>query len=364
MQKIRVEEAVGKALCHDLTRIVRDAENPAQSFKGAQFKKGYVIKDEDIPMLLSMGKEHVFVWARQEGFLHEEAAAERLDAISRGVNISHTGPREGKIEHYAEVDGLFRVDVDCLEKINSIDGVVIVTRRNNSAVKKGELLAGMKVIPLTIDEKIIEEAESIAADVADVSVDTGALPKLLNVIPYSLASAAIITTGSEVSKGIIKDTFTPVVKEKLSCFGVRDFTHKICDDSLANVRDAIEAARLEKPDIILCTGGMSVDPDDNTPGAIKAVVASSGGCLVSYGAPVFPGAMFLLAYLGDGTPVLGLPGCVMFANATIFDILLPRLAARVKITKAEITRLWHGSLCLKDKGCPPPCHFPHCGFGA
>ncbi|MDR2842992.1 MAG: molybdopterin-binding protein [Spirochaetaceae bacterium] len=344
MEKVRVEDAVGKVLCHDLTRIV------VGEGKSAAFKKGHIVSCDDVPMLLSMGKEHIFVFENKAGFIHEDEAAKRLSAICCGKNIIAGETSEGKIEHFCEIDGLFCVDSEALFKINSIGEIVISTQKNYSPVKKNTLLAGAKVIPLLIDEKQLLEAEQTVSK------------PILNVLPYKLKSAAIITTGSEVAKGLITDTFTPVIKEKLSCVGIKNITQQITDDDIKNVRFAIENAVASKPDIILCTGGMSVDPDDNTPGAIKEVVNKNGGNLISYGAPVFPGAMFLLAYFADGTPILGLPGCVMYAKTTLFDVLLPRIAAGIKITKPDIVKLGHGGLCLSGKGCAPPCHFPNCAF--
>ncbi|MDR2864721.1 MAG: molybdopterin-binding protein [Spirochaetaceae bacterium] len=356
MQKIAVQEAIGKILCHDLSRIVKD------QMKGPQFKKGHIIREEDIPMLLSMGKEQIYVWEDKEGFLHEDEAAKRLAAICRGKNIRESGPSEGKIELYAEIDGLFCVNPACIDSINALGEIALVTRRTYSALKKGELIAGLKAIPLLIAEEKIKEAESIAKNSRGAEGSLAFEP-LLNILPYFLKSAAIITTGSEVAKGLIKDTLSPVVQEKLTTFGIDVISRQVSDDKRGTILAAIEKALDEKPDLILCTGGMSVDPDDNTPGAIKEALHARGGSLVSYGAPVFPGAMFLLAYFSDGTPILGLPACVMYAKTTIFDILLPRLAAGVKITRDDITKMGHGGLCLSGKGCPPPCHFPNCFFG-
>ena len=338
MQKIRVQDAVGQILCHDMTRIVKG------EYKDAQFRKGHVIRPEDIPVLLSMGKEHIFVWEMKEGMLHENDAAERLYGISNNSNMNRSEVKEGKIELTAACDGLFRVDVTRLNAINSLDDIMIATIHNNTAVKKGDKLAGMRVIPLVIDEKNLLEAEKIAEGTP-----------ILELIPFSLHKVGVITTGSEVYRGTIKDTFTPVIEEKLAAFGMTMTQHITVDDGLENILEAIRQLQKEDIDMIVCTGGMSVDPDDNTPGAIKA----SGARIITYGAPVLPGAMFLLGYFDDGRPIMGLPGCVMYAAATIFDIVLPRAAAGVPITKADIVSLGNGGLCL---GCKP-CHYPICPFG-
>ena len=220
---------------------------------------------------------------------------------------------------------------------------MIATRKGNTAVKKGDKLAGMRVIPLIIQEEKLATAESAA----------GTAP-LLELLPYVKKTAAIVATGSEVKKGLIQDTFTPVVKEKLAAYGIETISTAYSGDGVENVANAIGEARKTGADLILCTGGMSVDPDDRTPLAIR----NTGAEIITYGAPVLPGAMFLVSYL-DGVPVCGLPGCVMYAKRTIFDLLLPRLLADDPITAEDIARLGEGGLCL---GCAE-CHWPNCGFG-
>lgn len=338
MKEIRVEDAVGQVLCHDMTRII-----PGE-YKDAQFRKGHIIRSEDIPLLLSMGKEHIYVWEMEEGMLHENDAAERLLGITINDHMLRSEAKEGKIELTADCDGLFKVSVDKLDAINSIDDIIIATRHSNTAVKKGEKLAGMRVIPLVVEERRLVEAEKIKDG-----------QPILELIPYTLRSAGIITTGSEVNSGRIKDAFTPVIEAKLKSFGIEMTRHITVDDGLENIVEAISRMHEDHVDMILCTGGMSVDPDDNTPGAIKA----SGAKIISYGAPVLPGAMFLLGYFPDGTPVMGLPGCVMYAGATVFDLLIPRIAAGVPVTRSDISRMGNGGLCLKCK----PCLYPVCPFG-
>ena len=337
MKLIKTEDAVGQVLCHDMTQII-----PGK-YKGARFRKGHIVTKEDIPVLLSMGKENLYVFELDENMLHENDAAEILCKLCKGQNISRSDVREGKIELTAEIDGLFTLDRDKLNAINSIEELMIATRRGDTAVRKGDKLAGTRVIPLVIEKAKLQQAEDIAES-----------DPILNVLPFTLKTAAVITTGSEVYHGRIKDEFTPVLIEKLKAYGIVVTEHITVDDGIENITEAIESVK-GKADMILCTGGMSVDPDDNTPGAIK----QSGADIVTYGAPVLPGAMFLLGYYEDGTPVMGLPGCVMYAKATIFDLVLPRIAAGVKLGKADFVAYGEGGLCL---GCEH-CTYPHCPFG-
>ena len=338
MKLIRTEDAVGHVLCHDMTQIIKD------QYKDARFRKGHVVTEEDIPVLLSMGKEHLYVWEMTPGMIHENDAAERMAALCGKVNMNWSEVKEGKIELTAACDGLFRVNSEKLIAVNSVEDVMIATRKGNTAVRKGDKLAGTRVIPLIIPEEKLQAAEAAAGDTP-----------LLELLPYTKKTAAIIATGGEVKKGLIQDTFTPVVKDKLAAYGIETLAVTYSGDGVENVADAIAEARKTGADIILCTGGMSVDPDDNTPGGIKA----SGARIVTYGAPVLPGAMFLLGYYDDGTVVCGLPGCVMYAGATIFDLALPRIAAGVEMTHADFAAMGEGGLCL---GCKP-CHWPNCPFG-
>lgn len=338
MKLIRTEEAVGHVLCHDMTQII-----PGQ-YKDARFRKGHVVREEDIPVLLSMGKENLYVWEMTPGTVHEDDAAERLCALCRNRHMDRSAAREGKIELTAAMDGLFRVDSGRLNAVNLVEDVMIATRHGNTAVHKGDKLAGMRVIPLVIEEEKLRRAEAAAGD-----------SPMLELLPWKLKTAGIVITGSEVAKGLIQDSFAPVVERKLADFGIGAVERRTPGDDMEAVAGAIQEIRSAGVDIVLCTGGMSVDPDDNTPGAVKR----AGARIVTYGAPVLPGAMFLLGYFEDGTPVCGLPGCVMYAKSTIFDLVLPRLAAGVPVSREEFAAMGEGGLCL---GCEV-CAYPNCGFG-
>ena len=338
MKLIRTEEAVGHVLCHDMTQII-----PGE-YKDARFRKGHIVTQEDIPVLLSMGKENLYVWEKTPGMLHEDEAALRLRDLCMNDHMHCTPVKEGKVELIADTDGLFRVDTERLYAVNDNEELMIATRHTNTAVHPGDKLAGMRVIPLVIEEEKLVRAEQAA----------GKEP-LTQILPWKLKTAAVITTGSEVEKGLIEDRFTPVVKAKLAAYGIETVSYELTGDDQERIRKAIVKAHESGTDLILCTGGMSVDPDDRTPGAI----ARSGVKIVTYGAPTLPGAMFCLGYYEDETPVLGLPGCVMYAKATIFDLVLPRIAAGVLLTRNDFVKFGHGGLCL---GCAD-CHYPNCSYG-
>lgn len=348
MKLIRTVEAAGHILCHDMTQII-----PGK-FKGPVFKKGHIVTEEDIPVLLSIGKENLYVWEKTDGMLHEDEAALILRDLAIGPHMTADVPSEGKIELKAECDGLFKVNSEALLTINSIPQMMIATRFGDTPVKKGDKLAGTRIIPLVIEkEKMDDVVRRTKAVTGEESV--------LSLKPYVHRKVGIVTTGSEVYRGRIEDSFTPVLIRKLEEYDTELVGHETTDDDDAMTTAAIRRLLDAGADLILCTGGMSVDPDDRTPLAIR----NTGTSIVTYGAPVLPGAMFLLSYLEpeqQTSPVrviCGLPGCVMYAKRTIFDLLLPRIMADDPISAQEIHALGEGGLCL---GCDT-CTWPACGFG-
>ena len=339
MKEMKTVDAVGQVLCHDITQIIKDVS------KGPVFRKGHIIQEEDIPVLLSVGKDHIYVWENDETMMHEDEAAEVLCEISRGENVGRGEAKEGKIELFAECDGVLKIDEVRLDMVNSFGQMMIATRHGNFPVHKGDKLAGTRIIPLVIEKEKMEAVKAKAAG-----------EPILCVRPILPKKVGIVTTGNEVFHGRIKDTFTPVVVEKVRAFGAEVIGHKYSDDENEHIENAIRELLEAGADMILCTGGMSVDPDDKTPLAIRNVC----GSVVTYGAPVLPGAMFLLAYYGDQQiPVMGLPGCVMYARRTIFDLVLPRVMTGEILSKEDFDRLGQGGLCLDCEICT----FPNCGFG-
>lgn len=321
MKIIEVQDAVGSVLCHDITRIV-----PGE-FKGVAFKKGHIVKEEDIPVLLSLGKEHLYVWEENEGLLHENEAAERLRDLTAGENLYFGDIKEGKIEFFASCNGLLKIDIENLLKLNSLGEIILSTIFNNTVVKKGTKVAATKIVPLTIEKEKIEKAEEIIKN------------KIVKVIPIYSKKVAIITTGSEVYKGRIKDAFGPALNEKLMEYGCEVLGQSIIPDDLNEIEAAINLWIDKGAEMVLCTGGMSVDADDLTPKAIK----DTGSKLITYGTPVLPGAMLLLAYK-ENIPILGLPGAVIYSKKTVFDLLLPRLLANEKLDYMDIAAYGHGGL--------------------
>lgn len=339
MRLMKTEDAVGQVICHDITQIIKDVT------KDAVFRKGHIIKEEDIPVLLSVGKDHIYVWENDETMMHENDAAEVLCAICKGENMSRGKVKEGKIELAAECVGVLRIDREKLMAVNSFGQMMIATRHGDFPVKKGDKLAGTRIIPLVIEKEKMERVKAVSGD-----------KPIMRVEPYIYRKAGIVSTGNEVFYGRIKDEFTPVVKDKLEEYGAEVAGIRMSDDNNENIEKCIKAFIDEGCDMVVCTGGMSVDPDDRTPLAIRNVCGSA----VTYGAPVLPGAMFMLAYYGENNiPVMGLPGCVMYARRTIFDIVLPRIMTGEILEKKDFDRLGEGGLCLNCKVCT----FPNCGFG-
>ena len=338
MQAIRVEDAVGTVLCHDLTRIV-----PGED-KGPAFRKGQVITEKDIPELLNMGKSHIYIWEVKKGQVHEDEAAIRVSRALTGEGLSFTEPKEGKVSLIADYDGMCTINEDLLVQVNMIEDMVVATRSNRRPVKKGDIVAGIRVVPLVIDEYKLQSVEHLSRN----------HEMTISVKPFQSLKVGIITTGSEVYQGRIEDKFGPVVKKKIESYGCKVFKQTIVPDDVEQISEAILSLKEEGAELILTTGGMSVDPDDLTPRSVR----EAGAEIVTYGAPVLPGAMLMVAYLGDVT-ILGLPRCVMYHSTTIFDLMIPSVLTGERISKAMVAKLGLGGLCLNCK----VCSYPVCTFG-
>lgn len=338
VETLAVEEAVGRILCHDITRIVKDR------FKGAAFKRGHVIQAGDVEELLRLGKEKIYVLELEEDEIHEDEAGVRLGKAAAGSGVSWRGPKESRVNLYADIPGLLKINVDALEAINELPDVVMATLPNNTVVNCGDMLAGTKVIPLVVKESVIAAAEKIAAETAEI----------VKVVPFVKKKTGIIVTGNEVFKGRITDAFGPVLCEKVKAYGSEVLESTYTPDDAGVISETITSMIERGAEVILVSGGMSVDPDDVTPLAIRR----SGAEIMKYGAPALPGAMFLLAYR-DGIPVLGVPACGMYFKTTVLDLLLPRIFAGERITGRDIVKLAHGGLC---RACGQ-CNYPNCTFG-
>jgi len=338
MKKVRVEDAIGMKICHDITKVI-----PGK-FKGPAFKRDHIIRPEDIEELLSIGKEHIFVWEDNAGEIHEDEAAVRIGRAVIGRNIVFDQPQEGKIILRATVRGLFKVNSALLKQVNSIENVTVTTRPGNFTVEKDDKLSGARIIPLVIEEKTIQDLEDLCRTSGPV----------LEVKSYKNLKAGIIITGNEVFKGRIEDKFWPVVSAKLGYFGAEVLGHTYCPDELPEMEEAIAAYLAGGADMIILAGGMSVDPDDVTPEAIR----KSGAEVVTYGVPIQPGNMFMLAYLG-GTVLMGVPGAAIFSKTTILDVVLPRIFSGETLGKDDFLEMGEGGFCL---GCKE-CRYPICYFG-
>lgn len=336
MKKIAVEQAVGMTLCHDITKMVN-------GFKGAAFKRGHVIREEDVEELLNIGKKTVFIWEENAGELHEEDCARRLAAMAPVEGAHYTAPSEGKVLLMADMRGMLRLNTELLQKINSIGDITISTLPDHYPVEVGARLASMRIVPLVTKEAQIIEAEKLCEN-----------EMLLDLRPYQHKKIGVIITGSEVYSGRIKDKFEPVVRRKMEHYPSEILGVTICDDDLDMIVNAAKTYLDQGADFLIFTGGMSVDPDDLTPTAIRKL----GADIVSHGVPSQPGNMTLVAYLND-VAVLGVPGAAISLPTTIFDVLLPQIFAGDKLTKADLVNLGDGGLCQMCKAC----HFPNCTFG-
>jgi len=336
---VPVDDAVGMVLPHDITEI-----RPGE-FKGPAFRKGHIIRPEDVGRLKRLGKEHVYILELGPAEIHEEEAARRLCQALCGPGVCGSGEAvEGKITITAVQDGLLKIDTDGLYRFNLLGEVMCATLKDNTPVRAGEIVAGTRLIPLVGERSLLEKAVAVA--------DAGA--KIIRVVPYRKARVGVVVVGSEVVSGRISDAFVPVIRDKIQDIGSEVVSVAFSPDDPDVIAEEIRCCVRDGSDLVVATGGMSVDPDDVT----RVGIMRAGACDIVYGTPVLPGAMFLVAYL-DGVPVLGLPACGMFHKRTVFDVVLPRILAGERISRQQIAALGHGGLC---RGCRA-CHFPACGFG-
>ena len=336
MKKVKVQDAVGMELCHDITEMNVD-------FKGAAFKRGHVIQEQDIAHLLRIGKEHVYVWEDHAGEIHEDDCAIRLSAMAPVMGAHYTEPSEGKVLLLADQRGIFRVNRSLLRKINSIGDITISTLPDHYPVEIGDRLASMRIIPLVTEEMQIVQAEQLCRQ-----------EKLLELYPYHHKKIGVVITGNEIFHGRIQDKFAPVICRKMAQYPSEIVGITICEDNLEAILKAAQKHLKCGANFLVFTGGMSVDPDDLTPTAIRML----GADIISYGVPSQPGNMTLVAYLGD-IPILGIPGAAIKLPTTVFDVLLPQIFAEVPICREELLNLADGGLCQMCLSC----HWPNCTFG-
>jgi molybdenum cofactor synthesis domain-containing protein len=328
LREVKVDEAIGMVLAHDLTQIIPG------SFKGRLFRKGHRVAAEDIPKLKDIGKEHLYVIELASGDLHEDDAALRMAAALLGDNLTMGEPHEGKVTLKSAITGLASVAKPVVDEINALGDIALATVTTDAVVREGEGLAATRAIPLIVPESKVAEAERIAAAYRERE---GRAP--LAVRPLRKMRAGLLTTGTEVFTGRIADKFGPAVSRKLAELGSEVAEQRFAPDDRQTIVKEILYFLQQGYDMILVSGGMSVDPDDRTPGAI----ADAGCEIVSYGTPMLPGSMLLFGYL-RGVPIFGLPGCVMHDPYTSFDVLLPRVLAGDTIRREEIAAMGYGGL--------------------
>jgi molybdenum cofactor synthesis domain-containing protein len=338
MRKIKIEDAVGQVLGHDVTQII-----PGQ-YKGPRFKRGHRIRKEDIPEFLRIGKEHIFVMDLKPGILHEEEAALRLGHCFAGKNLDLSGPSEGKVTFHSKLDGVLKINLPLLHRVNLSKNVILSTIHRHTPCTPGMAVGATRIISLTTTERHIDQVERWCKKEGPI----------LDILPYRKLKIGVVITGNELFKGRIKDRFDDKLGKKIAHFGSRIVKKEIVPDDVHQISQALLKHQNGSADLILVTGGLSIDPDDVTRKGIK----KAGAKILFYGTPILPGAMFLYGKLAD-KPVLGLPACVFYHRATLFDIIFPRILAGEVLGRREINLLGHGGFCQNCNRC----HFPICPFG-
>ncbi len=336
LKTIPVDEAAGTVLMHDITRIIPGKE------KGPAFKKGHIVKPENIETLKDMGKENLYAFEVSPDKYHENDAAEKFKSLA-GKNISIEGPSEGKIVFKAKDDGLIKIDKETVNRINKIGDIALTTLHTDVPVKKGGDVAGMRAIPLVVDRKKVDRA-----------LETASGKNTVEIKPYKNKKIGLLVTGEEVASGRIEDGFKPVIEKKVKEYGSRIVRYKLTGDRPENIKNQILKSVERGCNFIILTGGMSVDPDDKT----KKAIIDAGVRIVRYGVPVLPGNMFMVGYL-DKIPVFGVPACALFHNITVLDIYLPYAFSDTKITGDRLTKRGYGGYCRHCEVCV----YPRCALG-
>lgn len=337
MRKMKASDAIGMVLGHDVTQII-----PGK-FKGPVLKKGHILQAKDVPLLLDSGNEYIYVLELAPGELHEDDAAVRLARVMGGPGVTFHPPSEGKVALKAAWTGLLRIDVDLLARINETDNIIVSTLHDATPCTVGTMVAATRIIPLTIEEHRIMRVEAWCAQ-----------GPVVDVLPYQRTRIAALVTGDEIFKGRINDSFDNAVGVKIEAYGATVVEKRRAPDDPDEIARNLREMRALGVDVILTTGGLSIDPGDVT----RLGIQRAGAEIVSYGSPVLPGAMFCYAVL-DGVPLLGLPACVFHAPTTIFDLIFPKVLADVPVTRRDIVRLGHGGLCRECD----TCRYPVCPFG-
>ena len=341
LKAVPVEEAVGHHALHDMTQIIPGKE------KGPAFKRNQLISTGDICRLQKMGRQSIYVSEanpEDSDWIHEDEAAMALARAMAGDGVTCSdNPKEGKVALFAARDGLFQVDEKQLEIINMLPDMKCASRHGFTVVSKGDNLAGTRALPLYLHREIFDNAMSILSE-----------EPLFRVLPMHPARVGILVTGTEVFLGRVEDRFIPIIKDKVEAYGCKVIKAVITNDDPAAICEKVKEILACNVDLLITTAGLSVDPDDVT----RQGLMDAGAVDLRYGTPILPGNMTLLSRINQ-VQVMGVPACALFHKTTSFDLLLPRLLARMEITTQDLAKMGHGGMCLECKSCT----FPDCRFG-
>jgi molybdenum cofactor synthesis domain-containing protein len=339
ISQINVEDAVGTRLAHDITEV-----RPGE-FKGPSFRRGHKVRQEDVCHLMRLGKRHLYVLDLGDDQVHEDDAVMELAAALAGTGITFGGqPKEGKLQLKAAYTGLLKINTQALVAFNLIPDVMCASLHDNVPVSQGQIVAGTRAIPLVIARDVLDRAVALARQEAPI----------FSVKTYHRKQVRLVITGNEVYEGLIEDRFEAIVKEKLTALGASLLETVILPDDVERIADTVRRFAAADTDMIVTTGGMSVDPDDVTRHGIRL----AGVDALHYGAAVLPGSMFQLAYKGD-MPIVGIPACGLYHPTTIFDLVLPRLLAGERLDEQDLARFAVGGMCLDCE----VCRYPACSMG-
>lgn len=315
------ERLEGRIACHD----VRDEQGKLA------VRKGQTLDAEAARRLLALAWPELHVLELEPGDLHEEPAGARLSQAAAGEGVEVKGYSGGQWTLAAARRGLLRVRTAALHEVNAHAGMAVFTAWDLQPVEPGEVIARAKVTPLAIPEAAVKQAEASAWGVGG----------LVAVKPFAPRAIGAATRESLDERQ--RARFEASLREKVDWFGSRLLPIRYTGGEAGAVAADLQGLMAEGAEVLIVAGASALDPLD----PVFLGIEAAGGHMVRHGVPAHPGSLLFLAHVGE-RPVVGMPTCGMFSQATTFDLVLPRLLADVPVDNAELAALGHGGLLSQD----------------
>ena len=318
---VTVDALLDRVLCHD----VRDAAGKVAAPKGARVDAAMA------QVLLGIPWDEIHLLELEPGDVHEEDAGRRLAAAVVGDGVVVRGYTGGQWTLGATRRGLLRIRTDALTEVNAQEGMSVFTLFDGQPVEPGEAVAKAKVTPLAIAETTVRAVETVAASAGGVILVAGFRPATVGAIARESLDARQ------------RARFESALRQKIDWLGGRLLDVRFAGGSDRAVADELRGLRGAGADVLIVAGASALDPLDPVFGGLTLLGAS----MERHGVPAHPGSLLWLARW-DGLPVLGMPTCGMFSQATTFDLVLPRILAGEAMGNCDLAGLGHGGLLSRE----------------